>query len=202
MGGDIIRPHLLTTAIGHARVAVEGINTTLAGQSLEKRPRVDAHHWNLLHDLKEHGKEPTAYDGTQVRGTSEAAFAIHNFEDRAEKEIVKHTSLYLGHFGFTPRHKRDHTPVQAEAVIGNFEERLKAFAETQAVDEAKRCMSCGLCFECNNCLMYCPQGAVALAPKGERGLGRYVVTDYDRCIGCHICADVCPTGYIQMGMGD
>ena len=79
---------------------------------------------------------------------------------------------------------------------------VKAFAETQAVDEAKRCMSCGLCFECNNCLMYCPQGAVALAPKGERGLGRYVVTDYDRCIGCHICADVCPTGYIKMGMGE
>ena len=26
--------------------------------------------------------------------------------------------------------------------------------------------------------------------------------DLDRCIGCHICADVCPTGYIQMGLGE
>jgi Pyruvate/2-oxoacid:ferredoxin oxidoreductase delta subunit len=32
-------------------------------------------------------------------------------------------------------------------------------------------------------------------------MGRYVYTDYDRCIGCHICAEVCPTGYINMGMG-
>ena len=31
--------------------------------------------------------------------------------------------------------------------------------------------------------------------------GRYVVTDYAKCIGCHICMDVCPTGYIQMGLG-
>ena len=29
-------------------------------------------------------------------------------------------------------------------------------------------------------------------------MGRYVDTDYDKCIGCHICADVCPTGYIKM----
>ena len=36
----------------------------------------------------------------------------------------------------------------------------------------------------------------------ERTLGRYVYTDYTRCIGCHICADVCPTGYIKMGLGE
>ena len=39
-------------------------------------------------------------------------------------------------------------------------------------------------------------------PKSEATTGRYVYTDYDLCIGCHICADVCPTGYIKMGMGD
>ena len=33
-------------------------------------------------------------------------------------------------------------------------------------------------------------------------MGRYVYTDYALCIGCHICADVCPTAYIKMGMGD
>ena len=29
-----------------------------------------------------------------------------------------------------------------------------------------------------------------------------MVFHLDKCIGCHICADVCPTGYIQMGLGD
>jgi Pyruvate/2-oxoacid:ferredoxin oxidoreductase delta subunit len=50
--------------------------------------------------------------------------------------------------------------------------------------------------------VYCPQTAVKRVPKKEATMGRYVYTDYDRCIGCHICADVCPTGYIQMGLGE
>ena len=68
--------------------------------------------------------------------------------------------------------------------------------------EAKRCMSCGMCFECDNCVVYCPQTAVFRVPKAKSTLGRYVDTDYNKCIGCHICADVCPTGYIQMGLGE
>ena len=41
---------------------------------------------------------------------------------------------------------------------------------------------------------------IALAPQ-DYGHGLEWVTDYDRCIGCHICAEVCPTGYINMGLG-
>jgi Pyruvate/2-oxoacid:ferredoxin oxidoreductase delta subunit len=71
------------------------------------------------------------------------------------------------------------------------------------VAEAKRCMSCGLCFECDNCIIYCPQTAVfKVKKKDDPTTGRYVDTDYGKCIGCHICADVCPTGYIVMGMGE
>ena len=63
-------------------------------------------------------------------------------------------------------------------------------------------MSCGLCFECDNCVIFCPQDAVYRVPKKEATTGRYVATDYARCIGCHICSDVCPTGYIKMGLGE
>ena len=63
-------------------------------------------------------------------------------------------------------------------------------------------MSCGMCFECDNCVIYCPQDAVYRVKKDEKTMGRYVATDYTRCIGCHICADVCPTGYIDMALGD
>ena len=45
-------------------------------------------------------------------------------------------------------------------------------------------------------------GSASRVPKKEATTGRYVYTDYDRCIGCHICKDVCPTGYIQMGLGE
>jgi Fe-S-cluster-containing hydrogenase component 2 len=87
-------------------------------------------------------------------------------------------------------------------VLGNFEERLQVLLEEQARKEAERCMSCGMCFECDNCMIYCPQAAVERVPKKERALGRYVTTVYSKCIGCHICADVCPSGYIQMGLGE
>ena len=75
-------------------------------------------------------------------------------------------------------------------------------SEKDVVAEAKRCMSCGLCFECDNCVIYCPQTAVFKVKRDKQATGRYVDTDYAKCIGCHICADVCPTGYIKMGMGD
>jgi Pyruvate/2-oxoacid:ferredoxin oxidoreductase delta subunit len=28
-----------------------------------------------------------------------------------------------------------------------------------------------------------------------------VDTDYAKCVGCHICKEVCPTGYIDMALG-
>jgi Pyruvate/2-oxoacid:ferredoxin oxidoreductase delta subunit len=92
--------------------------------------------------------------------------------------------------------------VGADEVLGHFEERFEGLAEEEARAEAGRCMSCGMCFECDNCVIYCPQTAVYRVDKASRTTGRYVATDYAKCIGCHICADVCPTGYIKMGLGE
>ena len=201
-GGDVVRPHLLTTAIGHGRIAAETISDFLDGHGPEKRPKVDVHHFNLLRELHQRALEPSPYDHVQQRGTSSASFAIHNYEDRSATQIIPHTELFKGHFKYEPRARREVVHIEAEDVIGNFQERLKSVTEAQAVQEGKRCMSCGMCFECDNCVIFCPQTAVKRVPKKERAVGRYVYTDYTMCIGCHICADVCPTGYIQMGLGE
>jgi len=200
--GDIIRPHLLTTAIGHAAIAVQSINLFLNAKDFNKRPKVDVHHFNLLDKLREAELEPAPYSHQPVHGTSEESFAIHNFEDRSDKEIIKSSQLFLGHFSNTPRIKRHHKTIDARQVLGNFEERIVVLSEEQAINEADRCMSCGMCFECDNCVIYCPQNAVKKTPKKEATTGRYVYTDYTKCIGCHICKDVCPTGYIEMGLGE
>ena len=134
-------------------------------------------------------------------GTDESKFSVHNFEDRAAQEIIPYDELFLGHFPFTPRLLREEHGPDAEQVLGHFEERMKNFTDEQAVEEAERCMSCGMCFECDNCVVYCPQDAVFRVKKDEHTTGRYVDTDYNKCIGCHICADVCPTGYIDMALG-
>jgi Pyruvate/2-oxoacid:ferredoxin oxidoreductase delta subunit len=116
--------------------------------------------------------------------------------------VIPHDKLFLGHFGIVPRNIRKVTTLNKESALGNFTDRLGVLSEAEVVAEAKRCMSCGMCFECDNCLMYCPQSAVSRVKKTEATTGRYVITDYNKCIGCHICADVCPTGYIQMGLGE
>ena len=202
VAGDIVRPHLLTTAIGQASIAVESIHQYLDTHQLGKRPKVDVHHFNLLEKLREAHLEPEPYSHEPVHGTSEEKFAIHNFEDRADKEIIKADMLFLGHFSNTPRLKRKHKDITSDEVLGNFEERIVALTEEEAQKEADRCMSCGMCFECDNCVIYCPQEAVKKTPKKEATTGRYVYTDYSKCIGCHICKDVCPTGYIDMGLGE
>jgi glutamate synthase (NADPH) small chain len=202
--GDIVRPHLLTTAIGQASVATESIDHYLKSAELGKRPKVDVHHFDLLQKLREAGLNPDQFDPAKgdQRGTADAKYAVHNFEDRSAAEIITHEELFLGHFQFTPRVKRKEIHISAEEVLGNFKERLIGLSETEAQSEAKRCMSCGMCFECDNCVVYCPQTAVYRVNKKESTTGRYVATDYTKCIGCHICFDVCPTGYIQMGLGE
>jgi len=215
--GDIIRPHLLTTVIGQGSIAAESIDHYLRKQDMGKRPKVDVHHFNLLAKLNEVGLTPQAFKpagpaderpidrglrGTSEQGKAVGGYAIHNYEDRSDAEVCQSNELFLGHFAFTPRHKRTEMVPDANEVLGHFKERMLGLDEKQTVEEAKRCMSCGMCFECDNCVIYCPQTAVKRTPKSESTMGRYVYTDYDLCIGCHICADVCPTGYIKMGMGD
>jgi len=201
-GGDIVRPHLLTTAIGHGRIAAEAIDHFLAGAPPDKRPKIDVHHFNLLEELHQRDLDPPRYDRSQTRGTASAQWAIHNYEDRSTSQIIPHSGLFKGHFKFEPRGKRTEIHVPADDVLGNFQERIKGITENEAIREGGRCMSCGMCFECDNCVIYCPQTAVKRVAKKDRAVGRYVYTDYSMCIGCHICADVCPAGYIQMGLGE
>jgi len=201
-GGDVLRPHLLTTAIGHGRIASQAIEQYMVNPELPKRPKVDVHHFRLLDELRKAGREPTEYDHKQSWGTNTADYAVHNYEDRGPNDIVPHDELFKGHFGEHKRNIRVEGKIDPDKVIGNFDERLQAFTEEQAIDEGKRCMSCGMCFECDNCVIFCPQDAVYRVKKDQRTWGRYVDTDYTKCVGCHICRDVCPTGYIQMGLGE
>ncbi len=199
-GGDVIRPHLLTTAIGHGAIAAEGIERYLAGEEPEKRPKIDVHTFDLMRKMVESGLsiEPV----TEPIWGTDSAPVVHNYDNRSGRYVITHEELFLGHFGHVARNKRAVTTLTRESALGNFDERLHCLSEAQAVAEAKRCMSCGMCFQCDNCVVYCPQVAVFRVQKSKSTVGRYVDTDYTKCIGCHICHDVCPTGYIQMGLGE
>ena len=204
VAGDAIKPHLLTTAIGQASIAVESIDHYLQSEDIPKRPKVDSHHFKLLDELKSRDLSPEEFkqqEQGQDWGTFNSKYAVHNYDDRADTEIIPHEDLFLGHFEFAPMHRRTESLVGAEEILNNFDERFQCLSEEATVEEAGRCMSCGMCFECDNCLIYCPEDAIYKVKQDEHAIGRYVATDYDKCVGCHICAEVCPSGYIKMGMG-
>ena len=202
VAGDAIKPHLLTTAIGQASIAVDGIDHYLSGLEPAARPKIDAHRFSLLNELRSHDLQPKAYSHQPVWGTDSSDFAVHNYEDRSFAEVATHDSLYLGHFETQAMKRRKEIDITADGVLGNFDERFTGYSEEEARAEGLRCMSCGMCFECDSCVIYCPQDAISRVKKDQVTVGRYVETDYGKCVGCHICMDVCPTGYIQMGMGE
>ncbi len=200
VGGDAIKPHLLTTAIGQASIAAESMHHYLMGQDIPARPKVDTHHFKLLDELRERELEPEKFDSKEAWGTDSANFAVHNYEDRAATEIATSDQLHMAYFEEVPMNRRQEANITSEDVLNNFQERFSALEEQKTIDEAKRCMSCGMCFECDNCVVYCPEDAIFRVKKEQHAMGRYVDTDYDKCVGCHICADVCPSGYIKMGL--
>ena len=114
---------------------------------------------------------------------------------REVTKVQKQDVLYFFHSDQAEREN-----IELEEVVGNHDELLQALSKEEAQAESARCMSCGLCFDCKQCVSFCPQEAVTRLrdnPPGE-----VVYTNYSRCVGCHICSLVCPSGYIQMGMGD
>ena len=114
---------------------------------------------------------------------------------REVTKVQKQDTLYFFHSSQAKRQT-----IEPEEVVGNHDELLVALQREVAQAESTRCMSCGLCFDCKQCVSFCPQEAVTRFldnPEGEK-----VYTDYTKCVGCHICSLVCPSGYIQMGMGD
>jgi Pyruvate/2-oxoacid:ferredoxin oxidoreductase delta subunit len=160
------------------------------------------HHFDQQRKMIERGLTFTPAPNDNIIGTFQKNVGVHNYEDRAHRHVIRKDELFLAHFLRVARKQRQYKTVTAEEVLGNFEARLQGYDDKTTVEEATRCMSCGQCFECDNCVVYCPQQAVVRVPKSQATMGNYVETDYTRCIGCHICAEVCPTGYIQMGMGE
>ncbi len=78
-------------------------------------------------------------------------------------------------------------------------EAVESFAELDhgldratAEAEARRCFHCGVCCYCDNCFLFCPDGAI----RRKKGGGYEIDLDY--CKGCGICAAECPRGAISM----
>ncbi|MDH3627390.1 MAG: FAD-dependent oxidoreductase [Acidobacteriota bacterium] len=73
----------------------------------------------------------------------------------------------------------------------------QGLTESQALNEVNRCMSCGQCFGCEHCWMFCAHDC--FSPVGETRPRGYFELTIDQCHNCGKCVDVCPCGFLTFG---
>ena len=130
-----------------------------------------------------HGKKAARNIDAWLRGTATANVPKH--------ELVSFGDLNLWYFGDAAR--RQQPEAEPQERIAGFEEVLGGLSEREATYEARRCLSCGNCCECDGCLGACPEDAVIKLGPGNR-----YEYDYDRCTGCGACYEQCPVHSIEM----
>jgi NADPH-dependent glutamate synthase beta subunit-like oxidoreductase len=79
--------------------------------------------------------------------------------------------------------------------VKNFVEVNFGFSEEEVLYEANRCISCGTCTQCDNCIILCADSAIKRVDKGNN---YFFEVNYDYCKGCGVCAEECPRGVIYI----
>jgi 2-oxoacid:acceptor oxidoreductase gamma subunit (pyruvate/2-ketoisovalerate family) len=109
-------------------------------------------------------------------------------------EVAGPEEMRLHLFAHAPREKGVMLPAKVRTTSFS-EVRMGLVDEpghSTAALEAGRCLSCGVCNDCDRCLSYCPEGIMRHIGDGEYEF------NYDYCKGCGICATQCPRGVVYM----
>ncbi len=102
---------------------------------------------------------------------------------------VEFSNLNTAYFRPLPRPEIHH--LSPELRRGSFAEVVQGWDVEAAVQEARRCLACGTCNECSNCLYFCPDVAI------HRVDGGFVI-DREHCKGCGICVQECPRSALEL----
>ncbi len=130
-----------------------------------------------------HGKKAARHIDAWLRGTA--------YAPPPKPEIAGIEKLNTWYYSEAPHVVRPTLDILRRQ--SSFDEVVQGLDETNALFEARRCLSCGNCFECDNCYGVCPDNAVI-----KLGPGKRFAFNYDYCKGCGICATECPCGAIKM----
>jgi NADPH-dependent glutamate synthase beta subunit-like oxidoreductase len=131
-----------------------------------------------------HGKQAARHIDGWLRGEP--------YEPPPRHEIATFDKLNTWYYADAPR--TEQPKLEIERRRGTFDEVVRGLDESNALYEARRCMSCGNCFSCDNCYGVCPDNAVI--KLGEPG--ELYEINLDFCKGCGICVAECPCGAIEM----
>jgi len=131
-----------------------------------------------------HGKKAARHIDAWLRGLA--------LEPEQKHELATFDKLNTWYYADAPR--TEQPLLELTRRRGTFDEVVGGLDDSNALFEARRCLSCGNCFSCDNCYGVCPDNAVLkLGEPGEQ----YAI-DYDYCKGCGLCVAECPSGAIEM----
>jgi 2-oxoacid:acceptor oxidoreductase delta subunit (pyruvate/2-ketoisovalerate family) len=130
-----------------------------------------------------HGKKAARHIDAWLRGKTYAPPPKH--------ELADYGKLNPWYYADAP--KTVQSILELARRTSTFDEVVSGLDETNALFEARRCLSCGNCFECDNCYGVCPDNAVI-----KLGPGKRFEFNFDYCKGCGICVSECPCGAIKM----
>jgi NADPH-dependent glutamate synthase beta subunit-like oxidoreductase len=128
-----------------------------------------------------------------------AAEAIHELitgepmPELPQQEIIRHEKMKLSYYEAKQPVASQNLPLE-ERFKKMDAEIVKTFSQEEAIAEAKRCLSCGLCFDCGSCWSFCQDNAI-IKPMTK---GQAYKFKMEFCNGCKKCAENCPCGYIEM----
>jgi indolepyruvate ferredoxin oxidoreductase alpha subunit len=126
-----------------------------------------------------------------------AALSIHRYlsgvDLRANREMegVSTELVSVNIEMVEPKPRIEEPSLSVQSMKNHFEEVHQLPDEGAILEEAKRCLHCGACYDCDTCMIQCPEGAIT---KTESG---YVI-NYEKCTGCRVCVKECPTSAIEM----
>ncbi|MFH1132066.1 MAG: NAD(P)-binding protein [Pseudomonadota bacterium] len=115
-------------------------------------------------------------------------------KDRARVAITKER-LKLDFYEEKARVEVTHRPTQ-EWLTKSDEEISLGITKEQFLEEVTRCFSCGFCFGCERCWMYCTPSCFKKVSQAKPG--SYYTIALDTCDGCKKCVDECPCGFLDM----
>lgn len=130
-----------------------------------------------------HGKKAARHIDAWLRGAE--------YHRPAKHPLAGYEKLHVWYSTDAPQKPQE--TLDAETRSDSFEEIVKGLSENEATYEARRCLSCGNCYECDGCYGACPEKAIVKLGRGKR----YRVKD-DLCTGCAVCYEQCPCHAMEM----
>lgn len=142
-----------------------------------------------------HGKKAARHIDAWLRGETYAKPRNH--------EMASFDKLHVWYFTDSAQRFEGHIDLKHRQT--SFDEVVDGLKRQDALYEARRCLSCGNCFECDGCYGACPDHAViryldeeVAITEAETGEHRRYAFNYDLCSGCAVCFEQCPCHAIEI----